>query len=176
MRPILIAAAAATLLAGPAYAEVVERSASGFRTRHAVQVAAPPDRVYQALGEVARWWDGAHTYSGKAANLSLEMAPGGCFCEALEDGGGVRHGVVVQAMPGQVLRLDAPLGPLQDEGVAAALTFTIRPTNEGSEVIQTLHVGGARPQVVAAMAGPVDEVLGAALLRLERYLEAGKPD
>lgn len=176
MRMILAAAAAALMAGGPASAEVVERSEAGFRTRHAVQVAAPPDRVYRALGEVALWWDGAHTYSGKAANLALEPVPGGCFCEALEGGGGIRHGVVVQAMPGQVLRLDAPLGPLQDEGVAAAFTFTIRPVGDGSEVIQTLHVGGARPQIVAGMAGPVDQMLGSALRRLARYVETGKPD
>lgn len=175
MRMILAGVVAAVLISGPAQAEVVERTETGFRIRHAVQVAAPPDRVYQAIGEIGRWWDGAHTYSGKADNLTLALEPGGCFCEKLE-GGGVRHGVVVLALPGQALRLEAPLGPLQDEGVSAAFTVTIKPAGTGSEVIQTLNVGGARPSTATGMAGPVDQVLGAALGRLERYIETGKPD
>lgn len=173
---VIVAAAAAVLLAGAsANAEVVERTDSGFRTRHAVQVAAPPERVYQALGEIGRWWDSEHTYSGKAENLSLELKPGGCFCEKMS-GGGVQHGVVVMALPNQVLRLDAPLGPLQEEGVAAALTFTIKPAKDGTEVVQTLHVGGGRPSLASSLAAPVDQVLGAGLARLERYLETGKAD
>lgn len=168
-------AAAALLAASPAGAEVVERSDGGFRTRHVVQVAAPPERVYEAIGEIGRWWDPAHTYSGKAENLTLELRPGGCFCEKV-GAGGVQHGVVVMALPDQVLRLDAPLGPLQEEGVSAAFTLTVKPAPGGSEVVQTLHVGGARPKMAAAMSGPVDQVLGAALARLERYAETGKPD
>ncbi|HEX2561837.1 SRPBCC domain-containing protein [Phenylobacterium sp.] len=173
MRTII--AAAALLAASPASAEVVERSDGGFRTQHTAQVSAPPERVYQVIGEIGRWWDPAHTYSGKAENLSLELRPGGCFCEKV-GAGGVQHGVVVMALPGQVLRLDAPLGPLQEEGVSAAFTLTVKPAGGGSEVVQTLHVGGARPKMAAAMSGPVDQVLGAALARLKRYAETGKPD
>jgi len=175
MRATSIAAFAAVLAAaGPATAEVVEQSETSFRSRHMVQIDAPPERVYAALGEIGRWWDPAHTYSGKAENMTLELKPGGCFCEQV-GAGGVRHGVVVLALPGQTLRLDAPLGPLQEEGVAAVYTFAIRAAGGGgAEVTQTLHVGGARPGMPAQLAALVDQVLGQALLRLERYLETGE--
>lgn len=172
---ILAAAFLGLACGGAAQAEVVGRFDSGFRTRNIVEVAAPPGRVYAALGELDRWWNGAHSYSGQAANLSIVLEPGGCFCERLPQGGGVRHGVVVAAWPGRLVRIDGALGPLQSEGVAATLSFEIRPKGQGSEVVQTYNVGGARPELVASMADPVDKVVGEQLLRLERYVETGRP-
>ena len=55
---ILVAALA---LAGPASAEVIDTGAYGFRLKTVQQIAAPPTRVYQALGEVGRWWSDEHT-------------------------------------------------------------------------------------------------------------------
>lgn len=171
----LAIAAMLMLVAGSAHAEVAERAEGGFRIRNVVEVNAPAATVYAALGEIGRWWDDAHTYSGKAANLSVKLEPGGCFCEALPKGG-VRHGVVVLAWPDQgTLRIDGALGPLQDEGVTGALTFQIKPKGQGVEVVQTYHVGGMRPAAAASFAGPVDQVMRTQLLRFERYVETGKP-
>lgn len=168
-------AALAALTAAPASAEVVEKSPNGFRLKNVAEVAAAPARVYQALGEIGRWWDPAHSYSGKAANLSLTLEPGGCFCEAL-DGGGVRHGVVVMAMPPSTVRIEGALGPLQDEAVTAVLTFAITAKDDGSQVVQTYHVGGAREATVRDFPAPVDQVLAAALARFARYVETGAPE
>jgi hypothetical protein len=161
--------------AGAARAEVVDKGPQGYRIRIVREVAAPPDKVYAALGEVGRWWSDQHTYSGKAANLTLPLSAGACFCETLPGGGGVRHGVVELAWPQQrTLRLDAALGPLQDEGVSAALTFQARPKGEGSELIVTYNVGGARDFVLSSSA-LVDRVLGEQADRLKAYAETGRP-
>lgn len=169
-------AAAVSLLAGAAQAEVTERADGGFRTKNVVEIAAGADKVYAALGEIGRWWDDAHTYSGKAANMSMKLEPGACFCEALPKGGGVRHGVVALAWPERgMVRIETVLGPLQDEGATGAFTFVVKPKGAGVEVVQTYHVGGLRPASAKAFADPVDQVLRTQLERLKRYVETGKP-
>ena len=168
-------ALAALLVAGSARAEVAEVHDGGFRTRNTVELKATPEAVWKALGEVGRWWNGSHTYSGKALNLSMKTEAGACFCEALSPGS-VRHGVVAMAMPNRMLRLEAALGPLQDEGVSGALTFQIKPKGQGVEVVQTFHVGGMRPGPARTFAPAVDGVVREQLVRLGRDLETGKPD
>jgi uncharacterized protein YndB with AHSA1/START domain len=87
----------------------------------------------------------------------------------------VKHGEVVMVMPGQTLRLEAPLGPLQGEGVGAALTFTLKATADGgTEVVETFNIGGARPEIVGYAAG-IDAVVGEQLQRLKAFVETGKP-
>src|SRR3712207_812935 len=115
MRRLVIAAAVAALfLPGTAAADVVSKSAGGFVLKTTVATSAPPDRAYVALvRDVAQWWDESHTYSGDANNLSIIAEPGGCFCEALPNEGGVQHGTVVNVAPGRLLRMSAALGPLQ---------------------------------------------------------------
>jgi len=169
----LAALALPLAMAGGASAEVMERFDTGFRLAQKVEVPVPPARAYAALGEVGNWWDDQHTYSGKAANMTLTLAPGGCFCEALA-GGGVRHGGVLLAIPGSMLRLDAALGPLQGEGVSAVLTFEIKAKDAGSEIVMTYNVGGYTPAGVKQWADGVDQVLGVQVDRLARYLETAK--
>lgn len=175
MKRLAWAAMAAAVLGGSAQAAVVEKRETGFRLRTVHQIKAPPARVYAAIGHVGRWWDGSHTYSGDAANMTLPLQANACWCETLPGGGGVRHGVVTLAWPEQgMLRLDAALGPLQDEGVAGALFFHIRPKDGGSELTVTYNVGGAR-DFVASSAEKVDAVLEVQWARLKRYLETGAP-
>ena len=57
---------------------------------------APPPHLYAALGEIDRWWNGSHSYSGQAANLSLARQAGGCFCERWGNNS-VEHARVVYA-------------------------------------------------------------------------------
>lgn len=175
IRPLPLAIALLALSAGAAHGELAETSANGFRLKFVEQVAVPPAKLFQALGEWGRWWSDDHTYSGKAANMSLPLKVGGCLCETLPGGGGVKHGEVLMLMPDQVLRLNAPLGPLQDEGVSAALTFVLRPKAGGVELTTTMNVGGARPDLIKNAPG-VDAVLAAGLARLKRYAETGAPN
>lgn len=175
MRIVALAALAALSLAGAAHAEVVETNAQGFRLKSVLQIKAPPARVYQAIGELGRWWDDAHTYSGKAENITLPLQANGCWCETIPGGGSVRHGVVVLAWPQQgMIRADAALGPLQDEGVNGALFFHMKPKDGGTELTITYNVGGVRDATLKA-APLVDGVMNGAWARLKRYVEAGKP-
>ncbi len=76
-------------------AEVVAKSSAGFVSKHTLNIAAPPQRVFEALtDDVGRWWDPEHSYSGVAANFSIDARAGGCFCERLKDGS-VAHMTVV---------------------------------------------------------------------------------
>lgn len=171
MRAIMIGLAL-TALAGAARAEVAATWEAGFRLENRATAAASPDKVWAALGQIGRWWDSEHSYTGDAANMTMPLEPGGCFCERFPDGGGVEHGRVVMAWPAQkTLRIHGALGPLQDEGVSAALTFVVKPAEGGgSQIVQTYNVGGARPDMVKA-APLIDSVIGAALKRLAAFAE-----
>jgi uncharacterized protein YndB with AHSA1/START domain len=175
MKGWLLAAAAALALGGAARAEVVEQGPSGYRLRTVLQIKAPPARVYQAIGELPRWWDGEHSYSGDARNISLPLQAGACWCETIPGGGSVRHGVVVLAWPAQgMIRADAALGPLQDEGVTGALLWQMKAKDGGTELTVTYNVGGARDYAVKS-APLVDGVLSSGWARLKSYVETGKP-
>jgi len=96
----LVALIPVLAIAGPAVAEVKSVAPSGFEVASTATIAAPPDRVYSALGDIAHWWSPSHTFSRDAANLSIELRAGGCFCERLKGGGSVQHMQVVYAAPG----------------------------------------------------------------------------
>ena len=108
-----------------ALAEVKTSSADGFFITFEGHVASSTAKTYADIVQIARWWDGEHTYSGKSANLSIKPEAGGCFCEKWKDGS-VEHGEVLMAMPGKVLRIRTALGPLQERALNGILTFWIR--------------------------------------------------
>ena len=161
----------ALAVAGPAAAEVKSITANGFEVASTATIAAPPDRVYAALGEVGRWWSPSHTFSKDAANLSLELRAGGCFCERLKNNGSVQHMQVVYAAPGVGLRLRGALGPLQTEGVDGALSWTLKPAGGGTGVTLSYVVGGYIRGGVEQWAPRVDRVLDEQLQRLKGYIE-----
>jgi uncharacterized protein YndB with AHSA1/START domain len=171
LAPLFLVLAAA----GPAAAEVESIVPTGFEVRSVVVIAAPADRVYSALGEVGRWWDPSHTFSRDAANLSIELRAGGCFCERLKDGGSVQHLQVVYAAPGQGLRLRGALGPLQTEGVDGTLSWMLKPGEGGTSVSLSYVVGGYIRSGMEQWAPKVDRVLDEQLLRLKSYVEGKSP-
>lgn len=165
VRALVLLAATTALLAPRAARAEVTANASGFVVKHEVVVPLPPQQAYALALRVQDWWDPAHTYSGEAANLSLRAEPGGCWCERLADGGFVEHMRVVLAWPGRTLRLSGGLGPLQQMGVAGALTFGFAKADEGTRVTLTYVVGGHAESGLEGVAKPVDGVLGQALAR-----------
>ena len=174
MSRFILAVLAVLATAGAGHAAVVDKSASGFRLKTVQQIAAPPAKVYAAIGQWGRWWSDQHTYSGKAINITLPLAANGCLCETIPGGGSVRHGVVAMVIPNQRIRLDAAFGPLQDEGVSAAYTLTLKAKDGGTELTMTYNVGGAREFIVSAATG-IDDVLTEGVGRLKSYVETGKP-
>lgn len=138
-----------------------------------VDAAAPAARVYQALTDrIGSWWDKDHTFSGNAANLSLDARPGGCFCERLPGGGGVHHLTVLYAEPGKLLRLSGGLGPLQDLAVSGVTSWRLTESGGKTTVEVTYKISGYVPGTagVGALAAPVDAVLTAQVRRLAQFV------
>ena len=155
-----------------AAAEVKDTSFVGFTIQDTVVIAADPHSVYRSLvTEIGSWWDSAHTFSGKASNLSIDDTAGGCFCEKLEHGGSVRHLEVVFADPGKTLRMIGGLGPLQAMAVAGSMTWSLAQRGTGTNVTVTYTIGGFRPGGLQKMALLVDKVMLEQLKRLKEYIE-----
>lgn len=150
-------------------AEVISSGPAGFVVRHEAVVKLDPAAAYQRLLDIGSWWDGEHTYSGKAANLSLDATPGGCWCETIPAPGGdgfIEHMRVIYAMPGKTLRLAGGLGPVQSVGASGVMTYQLAPADGGgTKVTMTYAVGGYDAAGFEKLKAPVDGVLGAALKR-----------
>ena len=159
-------------IAAPASAEVVSASANGFHLRQKVPVAVPPPRAYAAFAEIGRWWNPDHTYSGKAANLSLKMAPGSCFCERLDNGGGVEHLRVAYADPGKRAVLTGGLGPLLYLGAAGAMDLQFKPSASGTELVMDYKVAGFASGGADKLAPLVDKVLAEQMSRFASFAGA----
>jgi uncharacterized protein YndB with AHSA1/START domain len=156
-------------------AAVLDVSGSGFMTRSEVLINAPPAAVYATLlHDVGKWWNPEHTYSGKSANLSIEARIGGCFCERLEHGGAVEHGHIINLQPGMLVRMTGAFGPLQSSGLAGTLSWALTAADGGTRVQMSYSVGGYMQGGFAAVAPPVDAVLGGQLERLKTFAETRK--
>jgi uncharacterized protein YndB with AHSA1/START domain len=156
-------------------AEVANLADNGFTVKYTITVESDPAKAFQALVDVGKWWDPAHTYSQDAANLSLDPKPQGCFCERLPGKGAVVHMTVVNSVTGRMLRLQGGLGPLQALAVAGSMTWTFQPADKGATVAVTYAVGGYTPGGFNALAPAVDSVLTSQLGRYKRYVDTGKP-
>jgi uncharacterized protein YndB with AHSA1/START domain len=168
----LLAVAASNM----ARAEVKQSAADGFLVAFSTPVAASPAKAWLALLQPQRWWSDEHTWSGKAANLSLKAEAGGCFCERWA-GGSVEHGRVVMVLPQQLLRLEAALGPLQEFALKGALTIRIDSGDDGATTLALEYrVNGASASGLDQFAPSVDEVLGQQFARLVRFVANGNPD
>lgn len=157
----------------PVSAAVEDAAPNGFTVNESMTIAAPADRVYQAVLAPAHWWSSEHTYSHDAANLTLDARAGGCWCETLPGGGSVQHMVVVNAIPGKLLRLRGALGPLQGMAVDGAMTFALHPLGNNTELTLTYAVGGYAKQGFGELAKAVDSVLGEQTARLARFINTG---
>lgn len=166
MRAFALLTLSLLAIAPTAHATVTSQSNTGFLTSHSVSVPGTPQAAYDAFLKISTWWDGAHSFSGSAANLSLDDKQGGCWCETLENGGFVRHMSVVRAMPGKTLVLSGGLGPLQSMGVSGALTIDFRQDGAGTSVTWQYAVGGYDPGGFTELSKGVDHVLGE---QAERY-------
>ena len=155
-------------------ADVTSSSAAGFVSEHVLTIAAPRPAVFRALtDDVGKWWDPVHSYSGDAANFTIDARPGGCFCERLNDGG-VAHMTVVFVQRDSVLRMLGGLGPLQGMGVSGSMTFSLRDLPDGTTQLRYRYaVGGYSPDGLEELAKGVDQVQLGQLQRLKRFVETG---
>ena len=160
------------LVNSPSFADVTAVSDVGFVSEHVIELAADPVAAYVGLtSRIHEWWDAIHSYSGNAENFTLDARAGGCFCEALDNGGSVQHMQVVWANPGKGLRLSGGLGPLQTMGVAGSMSFDLEANDTGGTTLRYRYeVGGFTTGGLAALASPVDQVQFGQLQRLQRLL------
>ena len=174
---IYLAAIALLLVACQSRAEVTNAGAAGFTTVNEVVIGAKRQRAWSAaVDEIGRWWHPDHTISGDAARLSIDARTLGCFCESLGgDGAGVVHLSVTMVNPGVVLRMTGGLGPLGLMGANGNMTWEFNDVEGGTRVRFTYAVGGYHEQGMDTLAGPVDFVVGEALLRLKSYVESSDP-
>ena len=149
----------------PAAAEVKSATANSFALEYRAAVPVQPARLYQTVGEVSRWWSPAHTYSGKAENLSLELRPGGCFCESFP-GGGIELLRVAHVDPGKRIVMTGGLGPLLYEAVTGVMDIRIAPAGTGSSLMVTYRAAGFANGNGDKLAPLVDQVMGEQVTRL----------
>ena len=168
-------ALALSVLAPLAHAEVRESSGDAFFLVYEGAIAAPTAKAYADIVQIGKWWDSEHTYSGKSVNLTLKTDAGGCLCERWKDGS-VEHGEVLMAMPGKMLRLRTALGPLQERALTGILTFFLKNENSATTLTVEYRVNGASASGLDQLAPNVDEVLGAQVDRLRRYIATGNPE
>lgn len=183
----LLAAAALAALPVPALAEVQEASASGFTVGGELTLISHDNSdVWQALIRPGEWWSSDHSWSGDAANMTLDPVAGGCFCEVLpgqgaNPPGSVEHMRVIHAAPNSLLRMQGALGPLQSEAVIGVLTIELRyvmvtglPTHDvghGTEISWTYVVGGYSRVPLDQIAPAVDAVVAEQMQRLAVHLQ-----
>lgn len=163
----------------PVSAEVVEAEAGHFVTRDEAVVKADLKATWLALIAPEKWWNGAHTFTGDADNLSLTPQAGGCFCEKVpevdEPGrftleGSVQHLRVVNSMPENALRMVGALGPLQSEPVTGVLTIALSKVDGGTRIVWEYNVGGHMRYEVGEISKAVDGVMTQQLGGLAKLL------
>ncbi len=160
---------AVLLVPGTAHAEVVSAGPHGFEIRQMVQVVVPQAAAFDAFAQLPRWWSKEHTYSGDSANLSLSLAAGGCFCEALPSGGGVEHMRVAYIVPGERLVMTGPLGPLLFEATAGVMDVQVERIAGGSRLTMNYRAAGFANGGADKMAPLVDQVLGEQMARFRKF-------
>ena len=156
-------------------AEASAVSPSGFTITHAMTVDVEPERVWAAFTQLPSWWNGAHSWSGQAANMSLDAQAGGCWCERWGHGQSAVHGQVIAVQPGSMLRLRAELGPLQQLPVVGVLTFGTARRDGATRLRVTYRVGGPADAELDKLAAAVDGVIGEQARRLKTFIETGRP-
>jgi uncharacterized protein YndB with AHSA1/START domain len=176
MKRLAVAAVLTMICASPARADVLDAAPGGFTVKVDADVRADRRAVFSALVDrIGVWWDPQHTWSGNAANLSLDARGGGCFCEKLPDGGSVQHMTVVYTDGAGVLRMTGGIGPLQAMAVTGSMTLTLTEMNGSTQISMVYAVGGYSKTGLEGLAKPVDAVLTGQVQRLKRFLETGKP-
>ena len=163
MRCLLLLSA---FLAAPAVAEVKSASGNSFSIEHKAVVPVAPARLFASFGEVGRWWNPEHSYSGKAGNLTMDLRAGGCFCEKLPGGGGIEHLRIVYVDPGKRVVLTGALGPLLYEAVNGVMDVQIKPSGPGSELTLSYKATGFAGGGADKLAPVVDRVVGEQVQRL----------
>ena len=132
-----------------------------------------PDVAFASFANVSGWWDGEHSYSGDAKNLSLDVRPGGCFCEAIPTGGGVEHMRVSVVQPNERIVMSGALGPVLYEAATGVMDIKFERIAGGAKVTMNYRAAGFAKGDADKMAPIVDQVLAEQLKRYRTYAAKG---
>jgi hypothetical protein len=163
------------LWATGAKAEVTQPSAGLTVVSFQLHVKGNAASAYAAVTHPETWWNGEHSYSGSASNMTLDPVAGGCWCEKLPAGGSVQHMRVLAAIPGSLLRLTGGLGPLQAQPVTGVMTWSFKDDPAGGAIIDCKYRLAGAPDLPANWPQAVDGVLNEQLQRLQHLLNEGAP-
>ena len=152
-------------LSAPAHAEVVSASPDHYELKQEAVSALAPGEMWDRLVHPELWWHPDHTFSGSAEHLSLDPRAGGLWKETWDDGS-ASHGRVLAVRDGEMLRLDAPFGPLQDLAVTVIWTIMLTPHAGGTKVTFTETANGTEASALDQLAPAVDSVKTEAIKRL----------
>ena len=157
----LATSVALMLYASPASADVEHSDADGFSLVINADSPSDVDTLWQRIVHPELWWNSSHTWSGDAANMSLDARAGGCWCEVVSSGGSVAHGTVVAFEParGRVM-MRAELGPLQAMAVNGWLEWRVAARADGGSHVRWRYtVRGQGIDANGALAAGVNAVL-----------------
>jgi len=164
----------ALLAAGTARAEVIHADPHGFEVRQQVQLVVPAAEAMAAFARIPGWWSKDHTYSGDAANLSLDARPGGCFCERFpKSGGGIEHLRVAYVKPGQEIIMTGALGPLLGEAVTGVMRVTVEGIAGGAQLTLDYRAAGFANGGGDKFAPMVEAMLADQMKRYRAFAAAG---
>ena len=159
-------------LACQVQASVVDSTDHGFTTKNQVLIKASPEEVYeQFVTHTGKWWSDDHSWSGKASNIFIEAKVGGCWCEHIPISGMAQHARLIFMKPGESLRFQGELGPLQGMAVTGKMTINFTRAEGGTLVELTYAVGGYVKGGLKPIAAPVDGVMREQLQRLKAFVE-----
>ena len=172
---VYAAAFGASVTCTAARADTSNVGPTGFVVTFQREVDAPPEKLWTAITQIPSWWSSAHTWSGKASNMTVDLRAGACWCESWE-GNSVLHGTVAFVQPGTVLRFYANLGPLQDKATTGVLTFA-QGVVKGKTVLKVIYkIAGPADAGLEDLSKGVDQVLGEQVKRLVMFAESGKAE
>ncbi len=155
----------------PLKAEIAHLDELAFTVNHTVSIKASPYVVYRTMtAHIDQWWSADHSWSGDAANLYMNLERGGCFCERLPNNGRVEHLRIIYLAPGEEIRFQGALGPLQTMAVQGRMIWKIEASEYGSNVTFTYRVFGHAEGGLTGIAPAVDGVIGEQLNRLAARL------
>ena len=172
---LCLTVAAMCLWAPLASAAVKSQNANGFTVAFEADVSGDAQNAYEKFLAIASWWNSDHTHSGDSKNLTMEARNGGCWCEALPNGGFVRHMEIVHAAPGQLLVLSGGLGPLARMAVSGAMVISFEKKGETTHVTLNYSAGGYDAKEFKVMAKAVDGVIGIQFKRYANLVSTGQP-
>ena len=144
----------------------------GFSTTFSVEIAAPPETVFDAAtGDITGWWD--HSFALDPAELVIEPRLGGRFYERLREGSedGALHATVIYVDAPTALRLHGPLG-LSGRSIDLVASWQLSPVGDDATEFQVqLNMTGQLDADTAQLVLATWQhfIIG----RLKPYVEAG---